>query len=88
MFEPTHGCPHLQPIELMQKAEALFKAQELDESVKAKAKVLVTEVVPDHMFRCIKTTLTWSGTAWQVSNVERLLDQGSEVPGEELILEA
>lgn len=87
MFEPTHGCPHLQPIELMQKAEALCKAEGLNEEAKAKASVLITEIVPDHMFRCIKTTLTWSGSVWQVSNVERLLDQGTEVPGEKLMLE-
>ena len=87
MFEPTHGCPHLQPLELMQKAEDLAKSHGLDGETKGKAKVLITEIVPDHMFRCIKTTLTWSGSAWQVSNVERLLNQGEEVPGEELTSE-
>jgi fatty acid-binding protein DegV len=71
----------------MQKAEELVKAHGLDDTARMKAKVLVTEFVPDHMFRCIKTTMSWSGTAWQVSNVERLLNQGDEVVGEKLLLE-
>jgi len=87
MFEPTHGCPHLQPIELMQKAENLVRAKGLSSAQRTKASVLVTELVPNHMFRCIKTTLTWSGSAWVVSNVERLLNADHQVAGETLMIQ-
>ena len=87
MFEPTHGCPHLQPLELMQKAEGLAKAKGLDADQRLKSSVLVIELVPEHMFKCIKTTLTWSGSAWQVSNVERLLEAGDETACEVLTVE-
>lgn len=88
MFEPTQGCPHLQPLELMQMAEDEANQQNLSAEEKQAHQVIVTEVVPDHMFKCIKTTLSYSGTAWMVSNVERLLNAEGQSPGAELIKKA
>lgn len=86
MFEPTKGCPHLQPIELMQKAEALATTKGIEGEAKGQVKVIVTELTPNHMYKCIKTTMTWNGSAWMVSDVDRLLNAGTNEPGEELIL--
>ena len=86
MFEPTKGCPHLQPLELMQKAETLATENGVNAEAKSSARVIVTELTPKHMYKCIKTTMTWNGSAWLVSDVERLLNAGTNEPGEELVL--
>lgn len=74
MFEPTKGCPHLQPIELMALAEKTATAEgHGPDADRSKLAILVTEKTPNHMFKGIKTTLTWGGQSWMVSNVERCL---------------
>jgi hypothetical protein len=74
MFEPTKGCPHLQPIELMTLAEkTAVEAGHDADSDRSVVAVEITEVTPDHMFKCIKTLLKWNGSIWMVSGVERIL---------------
>lgn len=72
MFEPTEGCPHLQPIELMALAEKTTRESQPEGPLEGQ-KVLVSESVAGHMFPCVKTTLTWNGSSWMVSEVQRLL---------------
>jgi hypothetical protein len=86
MFEPTKGCPHLQPIELMTLAEKT--SVEAGFSVgcdRSNMAVEVTEVTPDHMFKCIKTLLKWNGSAWMVSNVERILTLDDQAFGAKVV---
>lgn len=80
MFEPTNGCPHLQPLELMEKAEEVFLAEGGELSRKSTS-VEITEITPGHMFKAIVTTLNHDGKAWMVSKVDRHLSADGLTPG-------
>ncbi len=71
LFEPTSGCPHLQPLELIEMATK--KASEIPTDQWLESEVIITEYSPDNMFKGVKTTLHYSGQAWMISGVERLL---------------
>jgi hypothetical protein len=85
MFEPTEGCPHLQPIELMQMAEKAAMEAGHGPDGRKDLGVVITESTPKHMFKVIRTTMTWNGTTWMVSNVDRLLKAGDEKEGVEIV---
>lgn len=86
MFEPTKGCPHLQPIELMTLAEKTAVASGHEPNAdRSQIAIEVTEVTPDHMFKCIKTLLKWNGSAWMVSNVERILTLDGQEYGAKVV---
>jgi hypothetical protein len=80
MFEPTEGCPHLQPLELMAMAEKTWKESGESQS-RESSKVKVIEFTPKHMFKAIETTLSFNGQAWMVSHVDRHLSSDGLTQG-------
>jgi|SaaInlStandDraft_1057018.scaffolds.fasta_scaffold22688_3 hypothetical protein len=84
MFEPTEGCPHLQPLELMAMAEKSW-LEEGGDKAREQSKVRVVELTPGHMFKAIETFLSFDGRSWVVSKVDRHLTTEGLEPGTQLV---
>jgi hypothetical protein len=85
MFEPTQGCPHLQPLELISLAEKTAIDSSHPQDARTGIAVEVIEITPNHMFRVIKTQMKWNGQTWLVSNIDRLLEIGDAKAGARII---
>ena len=85
LFEPTQGCPHLQPLELMAMAEKTSIDSGNLPNARKDTVVEITEITPQHMFKVIKTQMKWNGHSWLVFHIDRFLDIENHTSGSKIL---